>query len=506
MTVPDPAAEPDSEAIARSEAVQLFVQRARAAQASFALTPANAVDVAAICTGLDGIPLAIELAAARLAHVGAPAVLRERLDRRLAWLASTLRDQDPRHRTMRAAIEWSYDSLEPAEQGLFRQLAVFAGGFTIDTAEAVSLQTAVGCRQDEATTSDSRHPSSDSVLDGIASLVDKNLIQLYDGPDGGTRYRMLETIREFALERLHEREEEAAVKSAHAATYLAMAERGEEELSGPNQRGWLARLSAEGDNIRSALTWRIDQGDAEQACRLGSALWRFWAASGRVEEGRRLMEQALALDDPTASAVRVKALRRFGNLAVEQADYAAARDAFTASMEVAQATGDETARFVALGSIGFVAYYLGDYGQARASLEEALAALDGPEDRAPFLFALGEVACADGRFDEAEDLYRSSRELRRALGDEFGAANTSVGLARIARLTGRATVARRLLEDALAVFQAGSERPREALAMLELAQLARAEGDAERHSVWPGNRWRCITRSAICIFSLIHWT
>ena len=138
MEVPDPEADPDAEAIAESEAVQLFVQRARAAQASFALTPANAADVTAICAGLDGIPLAIELAAARLAHVGAPTVLRERLDRRLAWLATNLRDMEPRHRTMRAAIEWSYDTLDPEEQQLFRRFSVFSGGFTIDAAEAIA--------------------------------------------------------------------------------------------------------------------------------------------------------------------------------------------------------------------------------------------------------------------------------------------------------------------------------------------------------------------------------
>ena len=232
---------------------------------SFALTPANAADVAAICAGLDGIPLAIELAAARLAHVGAPggAAGAAGPAARLARHQSARQGAAPPHDArgdrveLRRARARGPAALPPP--GRLR------GGFTIDAAEAVAVAEADGRQTADDSTAVSALPTAVSVLDGIASLVDKNLIQLYDGPDGGTRYRMLETIREFALERLAESGEDSAVKSAHAATYLDLAERGEEELSGPNQRGWLARLSAEGDNIRSALL-------ADRAGRFGAGV------------------------------------------------------------------------------------------------------------------------------------------------------------------------------------------------------------------------------------------
>jgi tetratricopeptide (TPR) repeat protein len=319
------------------------------------------------------------------------------------------------------------------------------------------------------------------VLDGITSLVEKNLVQLYDSPDGGTRYRLLEMIREYGLEKLVLSGEEERGRTAHAETYLAIAERGEKELNGPNHAEWVARLKVEQDNIRAALDWSISAGHAERSLRFGSALWRFWAATGRVQEGGAFLERAIKLNGPLPPGLRSKTLRRLGNLAVERADYRIARAHFTASLATARDERDDLAAAQALGSLGFVSFNLGDYEHAKAALEEALTFVSDPtndRDRAVVFQLLGFVAFARAQFDEAEHFHNASLRLRRKLDDTMGAAYSAVWLGQLARLNERWEEARNWLDHALAVFLQGGDQPGMGHALFELALLNRAIGNS----------------------------
>jgi predicted ATPase/DNA-binding CsgD family transcriptional regulator len=281
-----------------SPAVRLFVARARAARPDFALTDGDAAVVAELCRRLDGLPLAIELAAARVKVLSPPALL-ARLGDRLHILAGGPRDLPDRQRTMRDTIAWSYDLLAPDEQVLFRRLSVFAGGFTLEAAEAVCEGTgneAQGPAEHSQTVpcSPVPSPSGPSVLDGVASLVDQNLLRPEDGPDGTTRFGILETIREFGLEMLTESGEERAIRDAHASWFVAMAERAAPELIRHDQRRWLDLLEADYANLRDALAW-LDRSDrVADFLRLTSALWWFWWFQGHLIEGRQWCDRAIA--------------------------------------------------------------------------------------------------------------------------------------------------------------------------------------------------------------------
>ena len=268
------------EELAAAGAVRLFVERARAATVDFALTEANAAAVVAICRALDGLPLAIELAAAR-ANVLSPAAMLARMERRLPLLTGGARDQPARLRTMRATVAWSHDLLLPEEQALFRRLAVFAGGFDLDAAQ---------------TAANAADELFSDVLDGVVSLVDKSLLRRVGGPGDGPRFGMLATIREFGLERLAESGEEGAVRAAHAAHFRALAQRAEPALKGPDQRAWVDRLEREHDDLRGALRWFLGEGDAESALRVSGLLGYFWWIRGSLLEGRGWLGEALALD------------------------------------------------------------------------------------------------------------------------------------------------------------------------------------------------------------------
>ncbi|MDP9356600.1 MAG: helix-turn-helix domain-containing protein, partial [Chloroflexota bacterium] len=270
-------ARPAPEEIARSEAVRLFVERARAHEADFALTEANAPAVAGIVRVLDGLPLAIELAASRI-KLFPPTALLRRLERRLTLLTGGARDLPARQRTLRDAIAWSHDLLTEEERLLFRRLAVFAGGATCEAAEAVA------------------DPAGElGVVNGLAVLVDQSLLRKEDDPDGEPRYRMLETVREYALERLDASGEEAAVRDRHAAWCLALAEAAGAVLWTTYDPGVVARLEAEHPNLRAALTWFAQASDGEALLRIGATLGRFWYVAGHAREGRGWLERALAL-------------------------------------------------------------------------------------------------------------------------------------------------------------------------------------------------------------------
>jgi predicted ATPase/DNA-binding CsgD family transcriptional regulator/transcriptional regulator with XRE-family HTH domain len=481
MSVPDLTAVPDAEAIAESEAVQLFVQRAKAVQASFALTSANAADVTAICAGLDGIPLAIELAAARIPHVGAPAVLRERLDRRLSWLASNLRDQEPRHRTMRVAIEWSYDALSPDDRQLFRHLAVFDGGFTIDAAEAVEGGEAWG-RQDGSDKTSFQPSDSTPLLDGIASLVEKNLIQLYDGPDGGTRYRMLETIRDYGLERMTETDEESVVAAAHADYFTAWAVERRSKLWGPEAAAWLDRFEAEVGNVRAALQWLLDRRPAgdRSAIKLCNALGDFWRLRGYRDEGVGWLRRALASAGTSEDLDVAAAHLHLGHL--EHGDPTAMRFHYETSLAIFRLLGHDQGVAGLSTCLAMVAEQTGRYNEAATHLAESLKIFRALGDRngiAQSHYHLGTLGRKQGDLDGARRHLAEARNIWERLGDGVYVAYAVIELGRICRVERRYIEASDLLEWSLQRLQQSGVTAGQGLARYELGLAALLAGHPE---------------------------
>ncbi|MDP9368760.1 MAG: NB-ARC domain-containing protein, partial [Chloroflexota bacterium] len=280
LVPPDPRGPRSAQALANNPAVTLFVQRAQAVAPSFALTDANAPAVAEICTRLDGLPLAIELAATRV-KILSPQALLARLANRLSVLTAGAQDQPERLRTMRATIAWSHDLLVPEEQVLFRRLAVFVGGFDLEAAEAVVR--------------DAGAPHLD-ILEGVASLVDKSLLRRTEHPGDEPRFGMLETVREYAQEQLDASGEQAGVQDRHLGWCLALAESAEPELRGAAQGTWLDRLEGEHDNLRAALTWAAEAAEPEsrmRGLRVAAALWVFWLRRGHLAEGRGRLDALL---------------------------------------------------------------------------------------------------------------------------------------------------------------------------------------------------------------------
>jgi predicted ATPase/class 3 adenylate cyclase len=378
----DPNRLPELATLAQSEAVALFLERAQATKSDFQLNPTNARAIAEICARLDGLPLAIELAAARIKLLS-PQALLARLDQRLTVLTSGARDVPARHQTLRHTIAWSYDLLSAQEQRLFRRLAVFVGGCTPEAVESVS--TAV-----DDTNAD--------LLDSMASLLDKSLLQRVEQDGDEPRFAMLETIREYGLEMLASAGEEQATRMAHAAYYLALAERAEPELSGPQQLIWFERLEREHDNLRAALSWLLEQGAHEQskehALRLGGALSRFWEIRGYVSEGWRWLERVLEISRGERSAVRAKALIGAGALASLQDDFGQAEALCEEGMALCRELGDRRGSATALSSLGYAALMRSNYAAAHAQLEEALTLFREVGDTANSVYALHRLASA----------------------------------------------------------------------------------------------------------------
>src|SRR5215204_5645368 len=302
LSLPDPGSLPPVEHLTRYGAVRLFVERARAVKPDFSLTEENAPAVVEICARLDGLPLAIELAAARTKLLPPRAML-DRLGDRLKLLTGGARNLPQRQRTLRSAIEWSYELLDAGEMTLFSRLAVFSGGCTLEAMEAIC---------------DAESELPMDILEGTSSLMDKSLLRQEEGAEGEPRFVMLETIHEYGRERLNKSGEAEEIRRLHAEYFLALAELGESKLRGPEEAKWLECLEIEHDNMRDALSRALDAEEAELALRLAGALWRFWWMRGYYDEGRRWLEAALAKDG-RASAARAKALEAVGWLADDQA-------------------------------------------------------------------------------------------------------------------------------------------------------------------------------------------
>jgi predicted ATPase/transcriptional regulator with XRE-family HTH domain len=421
-----PGASVPPETLRGSPAVQLFLERARATGTELDLDAGTAQAVAEICRRLEGLPLAIELAAARTRLLPPPALL-AKLDRRLPVLGGGLHDLPARQKTMRDAIAWSYDLLAAAEQALFRRMCVFTGGCTVDAAEVI-------CADGGDRT---------AILDGLTALVASSLLRQDDavttgsatapgpagaggGPDamvGAPRVTMLETIREYGSERLAERAEAVALGQRHATYYLDLAEQAAPALAGPDAAAWLARLDTEHDNLRTALRWAVDQGDRMTALRLAGALSRFWAHRGHLSEGRRWFTEAFALPDtnPAAAGTQVNWLIGAARLAMEQAAF------------------DEASAYCA---------------QAAALAREH----DDAAEQAAALNTQGLLARGQNRYADSAHAHEAALPLARAADDRSEAAMALLGLAYAAMFTGDGLRASMLAEDSLTEARASGDQ------------------------------------------------
>ena len=457
--------EADPSALLAAPSVQLFVQRAEAVKPDFELTDANSEAVAAICARLEGLPLAIELAAARTKLLP-PEVMLARLSRRLDLLTGGARDAPERQQTLRGTIDWSYQLLRPEEQRLFARLAVFVGGAPLEAAEAVCAEDGTG------------------VLDGLAALADESLLRRRG--EAEARFAMLETVREYALERLAASGEEEEIRRRHLAFYLQVAQGAEGELTGPDQLDWLARLVAEHDNIRAALTFALDRGDGESALQICSGVIRFWEYHGHLAEGRRMLDAALEQGTEAPPLLRMKALNRAGILAGEQGDFDAAERHFIASLELARELGNAERAAAATGNLGNLAMFRGDYERARELLEEGREiwlALGEDAQAAIVVEALGLLALLREDLDEAESLLEEALAAARRAQHAHSIASILHLLGRVLLARGNADRAAALVDDALVLVRDLHE-PRLTADCLETAAgLAAVGGDAPSAAV-----------------------
>jgi predicted ATPase len=472
-------------------AVQLFLNRAQAVKPGFELTPENEEAVAAICKRLDGLPLAIELAAARSKLLNPQAIL-TRLEKRLDLLTGGAGDLPERQRTLRDAIEWSYNLLEPPEQMLMARLGVFAGGCTLELADAVAGE---GMGFGES-------------FETLASLVDKSLIRQWDGIEGEPRFGQLETIREYSLEQLEARGELEAMRRRHAERLLELVEAAEPELTRENQAMWLDRLDEENDNIRAAFTWATGAGEVDVALRLAGALVRFWSTRGLMREGRGRLAEALAAPGSVAPATLAKAYFAAGYAAVGEGDFQQARADFELSLEHAKKASDDRAEGAALAQLAWLAMAAGEGDRARELAEQSAELSERAGDKlttSGAVTTLADLAVADGKGDEAIQLYERGLGLRRALGDQRLVANSLVGLGRAQLLQEDYPQAKALLEEALTLARrvkdtwvasvalgnlarvllcSGGERGRAASLLGEGLKLARDRSDRRLTAEW----------------------
>jgi predicted ATPase/DNA-binding NarL/FixJ family response regulator len=486
LPVPDPSHLPPTAELATNPAVALFLDRAQATNPNLVLTDEHAAAIAEICVRLDGLPLALELAAARV-RLLPPAAMLPRLANRLGLLTAGPRDLPERQQTLRNAIAWSHDLLSDDEQTLFRRLSVFAGGFSLEAAETVlDGQTD---RRADGQTHDASSLSvcppvrlSVSVLDGIEALADHSLLRQAEDPQGQARFVMMETIREFAAEQLVACGEDAAMREQHAVYFAAMAEEASRGLAGPEQGHWLDKIEAELPNIRVALDGMIGRGETAAAQRMASALLRFWEARGRLSEGRGWIERALALGGEEGAA-RARALSTAATLARRQGDYDRAEALYQESLAIYRAIEDRPSIGSSLNNLGVIALQRGDLAGAAALYEDALGAFRAQSDRtrtAAVLNNLGMVARRRQDFPRATELYQEALELHRALGDQRGMGLALNNLGVLAYDQGDVVRAAGLYEEALAVFRALDDHLDTALALNNLAEAVRDQGDLPR--------------------------
>jgi predicted ATPase/DNA-binding CsgD family transcriptional regulator len=525
LSLPDLRRLPDIESLPRYESARLFLERAATVKPNFKLTEQNAPAVAQICYRLDGIPLAIELAAARTKMLSVGEIS-ARLSDSFRLLTVGSRTAAPRQRTLHATMDWSHELLSQKERALFRRLSVFASGFTLEAAESVSA---------------GEELHRDEVLELLSQLVDKSLVVAQER-DGAARYRQLETIRQYGWERLEEAGEGDWVREQHAGYYLAVAEEADPGLKGERQVAWLEWLETEHDNLRVAMRWLLRRGESELVARLGWALWLFWGIRSHLDEGRRSMERALSARGSvsmTASA-RAKALFVGGMMSNYQGEHLSAEPLVQESLRLFKELGDKVGTAYALSNVGYVALGRGRYRQAIAVIEEAAdrflevgekwgAAIEfgflavawrnqGDHERAKglaeraltisreigerqattsALYTLAILAQAEGEDERAKDLFEEGLKLSAELGNEADVAHCLEGLAsmygaegkivRAARLWGAEEALLEKLEDAVYTYvpDRALHRSRVAAASSQLDEAAWAAAWTEGRVMSP---------------------
>jgi predicted ATPase/DNA-binding CsgD family transcriptional regulator len=494
LELPDAGKPSGPEQLINVAAVRLFVERARAVDPSFALSEENDIAVAEICRRLDGLPLAIELAAARVDTLP-PRMLLGRLERRLPILKDGPRDAPSRHRTLQDTIAWSYALLDAEEQRLFARLGVFVGGFSLEAAEAM-----LGLPFEASSPGDAPQTAAiPSVLDLVFSLVEHSLLEPDRERDmaGDPRFVLLETIREFALTQLRHSGEEAESRWRHAEYFQELVDYAEPELTGPWQRVWLDRLELDTANLRAAMTWAISAGDSDLSLDLAGGLFLFWLKRGRVAEGKAWLERALALPEGGPSPARVRALLASLGLAGPAADEARTHEGLTLARQLGDTSGvaramhhlgaaaltrrpaeavtffeqaldhyvderDEAWRAMTLTLLGLAAHRVGDAERAEATLDEAIALSaehGGAWEQALALNGLASVVRARGETAQAAGLYAESLQAAERLGDAAIATEAMIGFAGVLADSGRADEAARMFGAAEALNEAMGASP-----------------------------------------------
>jgi predicted ATPase len=521
LALPEPTQEPDLAHLSQTPAVALFVERAREANPAFALTSDNAATIVELCQRLDGLPLAIELAAARLSLL-TPSALLARLEHRLPLLNRGARDLPQRQQTLRNTIAWSYDLLEAGEQQLFRRLAVFVGGFTLEAVQAV-------CFPQAPDASSAQVDAEGMALEQVAQLLDKSLVQAQQGRSGEPRFSMLETIREYAAEQLTASGEEAAMQERHALYFLRLAEEAEPHLYSPAERdSWLERLEPEDSNLRVALAWsQSNQNAVQTGLRLAGALAFYWYLRSSLREGRAWLEAMLVRNRSSdRSVARGKALHGVGLLAWFEGDFAvaspyeeesvsimreagdkhwtayagvmlglirlrqgnieAARSLFEESYRLDKELGDAWAEALALFSLGNAAYRSGDLVTARAQFEESLRLFQGQGDvlyALMVLSALQGIASRLGDQQLARSLYQQVVPLMRQAHNSGMLGLFLINLGDLYQQYGEEQLARVCYREGLSQWQEMQQVEQQlgiVKGLVGLAEIAAAQGQAER--------------------------
>ena len=468
LSLPDPRQTPPGPQLLTYAAPRLFVERAFYLQSGFVLTSQNSAAVAQLCQQLDGIPLAIELAAACVRDLPVEAIAAH-LDDRLRLLTRGPLTAPPRQQTLRATLAWSYDLLPAAERALFRRLSVFAGGWTLPAAEAICQWAG-------------QRPAPPPVADALTQLVDKSLVVAEAHADG-LRFHMLETLSEYAREQLQASGEAEARRAAHLAFYLALAEEAQPQLRGAQQAAWLNRLETEHNNLRAALSEALRGPLAEPALRLASALGRFWETRGYLSEGRDWLLRALARADGEVAAAalpRARACYEVGRLALRQGDTPTARTYLTRALALFQHEEQAEGLGQTLNTLGLVAMNSGDYAQARSYLEQALAVhrqADNTREIAVALNNLGLTAKAQGDYAAARGYYAESIAIKRDAGDTRGTAMSLGNLGVALRLQGDFAGARACSVESLALFRELGDKVGESDEIGNAATSALWQGD-----------------------------
>jgi predicted ATPase len=472
LSLPDPKKTHTPESVAQFEAAQLFIDRAVLARPDFRVTTQNAPKLASVCFRLDGIPLAIELAAARVRSLSLEEIDRN-LNERFRLLTGGSRTALPRQQTLRSLIDWSYDLLNDQAKLLLRHLSVFAGGWMLEAAERICAGGGI---------------EEGDILDLLTSLTDKSLV-VADPSDGDSRFRLVETVRQYAREKLLESGVGKAVRERHLDYFLSLVEEAEPKLTGAEQGAWLLRLENEHDNLRAALEWSIAATGSRRSLRLCGALQRFWMTRGHLSEGMAWCARVLNTTEAEAPTLeRAKVLNGAGLLAYHRIDYPAARARHEESLAIRRHLGDRRGVAASLGNLGIVALDQGDLASARAMHEESLAIareLGNRNGIARSLGNLGMVASAERDFEAARALFEECLAMLRELGDKGGIAIGLHSLGGVAFEQADLAAAKAYYDESLKILAELGNRVRISYSLEEIAAVIAAQGDSLRAArIW----------------------